>query len=534
MATIYERDVDPRLTVFVKSKKHPLYLNGRTIYLMSSQALLGCAYLARTILLDKFSVRWKEVFSSPGLPPAERGSRRLANMLTTFASVSLFVVLCSTLHAVLFGFARSVVLPVLHLLPFVSQILRPFTAHFLRGSFTLTLLFRQWPLICRTFYLAMTTVACWETAESPLFSGINVANSAADPALALVSGITSSDGCFKHFAYAELQQLASENSPTASARRTELFSDQKYNPTMWSTLVREALLTLGKDYQLLLRRGQPEAPPAPPANPPLAVPAEVKPVPLIRTSVLKATSASPLRAALDSLASDGPISTVVGSTADAGVSHIPELFQSVLHASPGGDRAIEAVKKSEEQMVGLYEQTKVKWQGGLGGILRRNAPAQVIEVVGMVEEWWTRDRVNKAVEMALPNRHLDVLAISVLCSLICASLTEDKYGVVQRDIPRMLEALVSFLVVAEEYQADISRKYNVPSEEDMKKLPKKECAEKERLAFEVANAGEVLTEVSNVLKDGIMQVVRTFGDKLAAFKFPLRTAKKLQTFVDYA
>ena len=35
------------------------------------------------------------------------------------------------------------------------------------------------------------------------------------------------------------------------------------------------------------------------------------------------------------------------------------------------------------------------------------------------------------------------------------------------------------------------------------------------------------------LKDGLVRVVRTFGDKLAAFRFAPRTAKKLQGFVDY-
>lgn len=30
-----------------------------------------------------------------------------------------------------------------------------------------------------------------------------------------------------------------------------------------------------------------------------------------------------------------------------------------------------------------------------------------------------------------------------------------------------------------------------------------------------------------------MQVVRTFGDKLSAFKFPPHIARKLQGFVDY-
>lgn len=35
------------------------------------------------------------------------------------------------------------------------------------------------------------------------------------------------------------------------------------------------------------------------------------------------------------------------------------------------------------------------------------------------------------------------------------------------------------------------------------------------------------------LKEGVIRIVRTFGGKLSAFKFPMGTARKLQGFVDY-
>jgi hypothetical protein len=44
----------------------------------------------------------------------------------------------------------------------------------------------------------------------------------------------------------------------------------------------------------------------------------------------------------------------------------------------------------------------------------------------------------------------------VLSRLVCLSLTEDRYGVVQRDIPRILEALLVFLTALEEAQKDIA------------------------------------------------------------------------------
>ncbi|KAG2346417.1 hypothetical protein BDR05DRAFT_997404 [Suillus weaverae] len=53
------------------------------------------------------------------------------------------------------------------------------------------------------------------------------------------------------------------------------------------------------------------------------------------------------------------------------------------------------------------------------------------------------------------------------------------------------------------------------------------------MRLEVARAGDVLVVVSDALKTGVANISRTFGDKLVAFKFPPRTARKLQSFVDY-
>lgn len=143
--------------------------------------------------------------------------------------------------------------------------------------------------------------------------------------------------------------------------------------------------------------------------------------------------------------------------------------------------------------------------------------------------------------------------MTVLSNLICTSLTEDRYGTVQRDIPRILEALLSFLDAVEDAQVEIHTKHPKPSNEDLAKMNMKELGESARVQHEVGKAGEILGHVSGgefrfalfieleadwlmvclALKDGVARIVRTFGDKLLAFKFPPRTARKLQGFIDY-
>ena len=80
---------------------------------------------------------------------------------------------------------------------------------------------------------------------------------------------------------------------------------------------------------------------------------------------------------------------------------------------------------------------------------------------------------------------------------MCASLTEDKYGVVQRDIPRIMEALLSFLSAVEEYQGEVHSKNPEPSPEEMQNLSLEQQAEKLQTMMDVALAVDAFSEVSD-------------------------------------
>ncbi|KAI0828520.1 nucleoporin protein Ndc1-Nup [Trametes gibbosa] len=531
--------LNTRLTPFVKSRKHPYYLNGQLLYILTSQMMVGAACLLRCVLLDRFAVRWGRILISQGGEKMQ--SFGLARVVTVSLTTLVYTLLITLAQVLAFAIARSVVLPALFQVPFLHHILRPFTAHFLKGAWTVTLLTRHWSLVSRAFYLALTTVGIWEFAESSfdaiVAEPITVAQQTADQGLTLVSGLTSADAYLRHFAYAELQSFSTDDSASASDRRTALFIDQKYNPSMWSTLARECLLVLGRDYQLLLRRGKPMSPavspPAAQGKPSVPLPAQA--TPLIQTKVYKPAPTSPLHAALDTFASDGPLAAAVSETAEAGASHIPELFRSVMLTSPQAkvDAALETVKKAEENVAAAVHQAGSKWRQNASSVLAACLPKGVARSAWKIEGWWTRERIHRVAETSLPNRYMDALAAEVLSRLACASLTEDRYGVVQRDIPRIIEALLSLLTALEGYQAELNVSYALPPPDQLEKLSSGEVANREMLAMEAARAGEVLGVVSDAIKDGMVQIVRTFGDKLAAFKFPPHIAKKLQGFVDY-
>ena len=205
---------------------------------------------------------------------------------------------------------------------------------------------------------------------------------------------------------------------------------------------------------------------------------------------------------------------------------MPELFRSVMGRAPPNTpaKAPPAPAAPVASALGVIQAAKTKVYDLL--------PVPVREWVQFAGGWWGDERLGRVVEGSLPRRGVDVLAIGVLANLCAASLTEDRYGAVQRDIPRVLEAFLSFLSAVEAYQVEVAG-HALPSAEELKGMSGLEREAKAREAEEVRRAGEALGLVADALKDGVALIARTFGDKLLAFKFPPRVARKLQGFVDY-
>ena len=120
----------------------------------------------------------------------------------------------------------------------------------------------------------------------------------------------------------------------------------------------------------------------------------------------------------------------------------------------------------------------------------------------------------------------------------------------QRDIPKILEAMVRFLREVEKWRAEISAVSSSPAlaanvspsnstttatTADSPPRPANDSKSKqnEQEAEERAKANAILTELSDGLKESIGRIVRTFGNKLMAFKFPPAVASGVQGFMDY-
>ncbi|KAI0277030.1 nucleoporin protein Ndc1-Nup [Russula aff. rugulosa BPL654] len=488
--------------VFIKSRKHPYRLSGRFLFLFMAQVTLAIGFHFRNILLDRSVVRWRHDQHPKVAPMIGLFRRVLSISITAFAFTSV----AFAVYILAFGLVRAVVLPILFQIPLVSHLLRPFLGHFIRGRWSLVYLWRNRALAWHSLFLGLATIWGWEFAES-LFDDkvqepLAVTSHTADPLLTLISGITSNDPYYAHLSYIELCSLAEDDSASARARRTTMFGDQKHNPTLWATLVRSALLTMGKDYQVVLRRGAPPPPPAAPAPQPKAKGPVVSNTPIVRKAVFKNTPSSPLHSVVESLAADGVVTQALTHSLDSTVAHLPDLFKSVSPPAP-----VAAVQKTVATVKAAKPTLLEKVEIPTGFI-----PQRVLAAARQVGQWWSRPRASRVAESIVPNRETDILIAEVLSRLVCASLAEDRYGVVQRDIPRILEALLVFLTALEDAQKEIAS----PDDAD-----------------DAARAVDVYSGAADAMKEAVVRIVQTFGHRLTAFRFPHRVAQKLQGYADY-
>lgn len=92
--------------------------------------------------------------------------RLLHRVLSTGITTLAFTTATFLTYTLAFGLMRAVVLPILFQIPLVSHLFRPFLGHFVRGRWSLLLLWRNRTLAWHSFLLGLTTASAWEFAES--------------------------------------------------------------------------------------------------------------------------------------------------------------------------------------------------------------------------------------------------------------------------------------------------------------------------------------------------------------------------------
>lgn len=528
-------DSTRRLSVFVNSKKHPHYINGRYLYLLMSQIAVANVFFLRLVLRDRLVFPW------------------IAPVLThqPFLQVPILSAIAALPFSGLLFVLGRLGLALLYRVPVLPVLLRPFTAHFLRGSWAIALPIKHVGLLGSCVVVGALTTALWEAVfylfDSFISMPITAAQGAPDAPVAIAAGVTSpSSELMQALAFRELRTFATAPAPSgamAAAPASDaafagaLFADQRFSPPLWTHVVRPALLLLGQDYRRLVRRGKPEpatlpsataasATPSTPAKPP------GKEAPLLRASIFKHAPPSPASVVADALAADSPLARRVpdlfreaGEGAEGVFGKVVEPVRGFMArpaeaiAGPVRGAITEPVKETQEAVREAVADAK-------GLVAQARSWLQVPEPL---TEWWAGERPGRIAAGMLPRRETDAVVVDALAHLVCRSLAEDKFGVVQRDIPKILEAMLSFLGAIEAYQKELNARYTPPTP-DMKP---EELRESEAMREEIERAGAAFACVTDALKAGVTRIVKTFGNKLSSFRFPPATARRLQEFVDH-
>ncbi|KAJ7488930.1 hypothetical protein FB451DRAFT_1361983 [Mycena latifolia] len=527
--------LDPTLPVFIRSRKHPWTPHPALVLLALSQAALAALYVARAALRDV----WVFPFRRPTLRPTP--GALLAPLLLPLAAVPIALL------------ALFVVLPLARRVPLLSLLLRPLRTP--RPS-VLREVGRAWALGAQTagVWEAVGGLWGWGVGEPlrttpsirALVSGISVAVTPAPAPSAYPSSAGSSAfssafstpasarasaaprapvpaapplSIYTHLAYAELLALCADDDEgdSTDGEKRRKRREGAFEADVWARLVREVLVLLGREYQVLKGRGVPaSSAPAAASHPSAAASTlggaasgsgDAKPLPttpLLKTNIFaKQAKPSPGARVGDALAAGGAVEEVVAPTLES----LPLPSLPLLPSMPSLAMTVPA------------------WQAYV--------PTFGVEkYVGMVAKMgmpqaWTQVRRGREVVGWVPRREVVVEAVGVLTHLTCASLAEDRLGVVQRDIPRVVEALVEFLGAVEAAVGALRPANNNNGGE------KEEREDKIREEQDLEEARAVLGDVGDALKEGLARIARTFGDKLRAFRFPPRTAARLQGFVDY-
>ncbi|BGP45937.1 hypothetical protein JCM10450v2_001772 [Rhodotorula kratochvilovae] len=411
------------------------------------------------------------------------------------------------------------------------------------GAYSLTLAARAFSSAMLFFLVAEAAYVCFEVyATQPM----TVSQFASNPNQALLSGLRSSDPYFKSFAFLELSLLTL----TDPKRREAIFKDVKPGSASggaWAEISRECLLLVGTELQRAKGKGrlpsrssapasysssaqqeQPSPSRAPVRNENVFQPVRPSFFDKLALSASSSSSSDPaasgalgtspaarkaveaVKAAAAAPAAQEALSTAV-SAASGAVARVPSILQSSTLVPTRVVDAARQVAKAGERAPAADELPQVYgFERRLALVVPRALRARMFDI-GMEYD----------AGVCTPRRRESVWAVQALSNLICASLKEDPYGVTQRDIPKVLEALVRYLSVldalADELQAQAERTLGGPEErEHARKVVEREVG-----------------EVQEALRAGAKAILTEFAEYLGEFRFPTQIAAKLQLLVDW-
>jgi nucleoporin NDC1 len=117
---------------------------------------------------------------------------------------------------------------------------------------------------------------------------------------------------------------------------------------------------------------------------------------------------------------------------------------------------------------------------------------------------------------------------TALSHLVTASLQEDDFGVVQQELPKILEAFVTYLRALEALIDELNQ-----AGPDAQAAVLEVVAPVNSGASRCARRCGSVRDARTALQTGLSRMVDVLGPHLGAFRFPPAVAKRLQLAVDW-
>ncbi|BGP13789.1 hypothetical protein JCM10213v2_001727 [Rhodosporidiobolus nylandii] len=512
---------DAKLGVFFFHEGRDAWqLNERRIVLGLLHVFLAAFATVQHIALDRSQVHFDD---EPSLTIPARLTARISQRLPAASR--------STLTAIISFWAGYVLFrrPILRffLVHIAGSWARPHLWSMMRynGAYSITLAARAASSALLHFLVWEAAHVCFEVyATQP----ISVSAFAPNPNQALLSGLRSSDPYYKHFAYLELALLTL----TDSSRRQAIFKDVKPGSSIggaWSEISRECLLLVGTELQRAKGRGSSSSA-APSSSGPSSQRQTESPnrAPVKSGDVFLASKPSffdKLSSAASASRGPSPVSQAAASAA-AG--------PTVKEAKSAVSTAVAATSNAVQRVPSILQSSSLVPDTVKQAVAEPTVPKSAVpdvlgfehRVAGFFPAHWRNQMFAVAMEYragrCMVKRREVVCAVQALSNLICASLTEDPYGVAQRDIPKVLEAFVRYLAVLDGLAEELLAV--------AEKTPGgKEAKEKARGVVE-----KEVGEVQDALRAGAKAILTEFSEYLGEFRFPSSIAQQLQVLVDYS
>ncbi|PLW16141.1 hypothetical protein PCANC_17174 [Puccinia coronata f. sp. avenae] len=412
----------------------------------------------------------------------------------------------------------------------------------------------------RLVMLNVMLIAMWEIVQAlwDVYSThpLDLSRFDTEPNQCLLEGIRSSDPRVQHYAIREFAHVSWSD----PARRSSIFKDIRSSPRLLNLIIAECLNIIDNTKGMIESRGQSTVKkPVSGIQTPVGL---VKPSPgahsALKTDLPQVFSArsnsnSMKQVLLRKLLSSDQDTTTPNSAQTPSSTmnttkqktdsdyQIPEIFQrdqsrNLTKKSTSGlstsdtppAKSSLSSQSSTPTKTSSPPQRREKVVPKIWKVLLHSPPMKCSDVGSRLEHWLFSPSITDELDNCLSNRQLCMFSVEAVTNFTCASLTEDQYGVLQDQIPRIMESLVDCFDALDRFRLHICTEFGVQTSQSQGTSPHAIELDPIQVAFHLG-LDEHLHPLLARLKAGIFGIIDQFKPFLTEMSFSPKIKQWIQS-----